>query len=92
MLMVLEQSEPKVKEVGIQLVDLRVKRINYIQAVQERVFERIEPEMAPARRPHAMTPHNAPSAVLPMTSVTTRTKRSRPQMSMLLKMTKEPLF
>jgi len=41
MLMVLEQSEPKVKELGIQLVDVRVKRINYIEAVQERVFERM---------------------------------------------------
>jgi membrane protease subunit HflC len=41
MLMVLKQSEPKVKELGIQLVDVRVKRINYIKAVQERVFERM---------------------------------------------------
>jgi len=44
MLMVQEQSEPKVKELGIQLVDVRVKRINYIQAVQERVFERMVAE------------------------------------------------
>jgi membrane protease subunit HflC len=44
MLMVLEQSEPKVKELGIELVDLRVKRINYIKDVQERVFERMVAE------------------------------------------------
>ena len=44
MLMVSEQSEPKMKELGIELVDVRVKRINYIQAVQERVFERMVAE------------------------------------------------
>jgi membrane protease subunit HflC len=41
MLMVLKQSEPKVDELGIQLVDVQVKRINYIKDVQERVFERM---------------------------------------------------
>lgn len=41
MTMVLERSEPKVEELGIQLVDVRVKRINYIKDVQERVFERM---------------------------------------------------
>jgi membrane protease subunit HflC len=44
MLMVLQQSEPKMKELGIQLVDVRVKRINYIKDVQERVFERMVAE------------------------------------------------
>jgi membrane protease subunit HflC len=41
MLMVRERAEPKLKDLGIQLVDVRVKRINYIQDVQERVFERM---------------------------------------------------
>ena len=41
MTMVLERSQPKVEELGIQLVDVRVKRINYIKDVQERVFERM---------------------------------------------------
>ena len=41
MKMVLEQSEPKVEDLGIQLVDVRVKRINYIRDVRERVFERM---------------------------------------------------
>jgi len=41
MLMVLEQSAPKVKELGIQLVDVRAKRINYIRDVQDKVFERM---------------------------------------------------
>ena len=41
MVKVMEQSEPKLKELGIQLVDVRVKRINYIATVQERVFERM---------------------------------------------------
>jgi membrane protease subunit HflC len=41
MKMVLEQSEPKVADLGIELVDVRVKRINYIRDVRERVFERM---------------------------------------------------
>jgi membrane protease subunit HflC len=41
MKMVLEQSEPKVEDLGIQLVDVRVKRINYVRDVRERVFERM---------------------------------------------------
>ena len=32
------------KELGIELVDVRVKRINYIKDVQERVFERMVAE------------------------------------------------
>jgi membrane protease subunit HflC len=44
MLMVLQQSEPKMKELGIEMVDVRVKRINYIKDVQERVFERMVAE------------------------------------------------
>jgi len=41
MRMVLEQSEPKVKELGIELVDVRIKRINYIKDVRNKVFERM---------------------------------------------------
>ncbi len=41
MQMVLQRSEPKVDEIGIQVVDVQVKRINYIKDVQERVFERM---------------------------------------------------
>ena len=44
MRMVLAQSDPKMKELGIELVDVRVKRINYIKDVQERVFERMTAE------------------------------------------------
>jgi membrane protease subunit HflC len=39
--MVKERAGPKLEELGIRLVDFRVKRINYIQEVQERVFERM---------------------------------------------------
>ena len=41
MRMVQERAAPQVRELGIQLVDVRVKRINYIKDVQERVFERM---------------------------------------------------
>ncbi len=41
MRMVQERATPKLEELGIQLVDVRVKRINYIKDVQERVFERM---------------------------------------------------
>ncbi len=41
MLMVLDQSAPKVKELGIELVDVRIKRINYIKDVRNKVFERM---------------------------------------------------
>ena len=41
MRMVQDRAEPKLKELGIELVDVRVKRINYIEDVQQRVFERM---------------------------------------------------
>ncbi len=41
MQMVRERAEPKVRELGIELVDVRIKRINYIQEVRKKVFERM---------------------------------------------------
>jgi len=38
---ILEASKEKVNEYGIELVDVRVKRINYIREVREKVFERM---------------------------------------------------
>ncbi|HLD50283.1 MAG TPA: protease modulator HflC [bacterium] len=38
---ILETSREVVKEYGIELIDLRIKRINYIQSVQQKVFERM---------------------------------------------------
>ena len=38
---ILEQARKIVADYGIELVDVRVKRINYIESVQRRVFERM---------------------------------------------------
>lgn len=38
---VLNASKTKVLEYGIELVDVRIKRINYIQSVRQKVFERM---------------------------------------------------
>ncbi|MDW7680046.1 MAG: protease modulator HflC [bacterium] len=38
---ILEASKDKVREYGIELVSVRVKRINYIQEVRQKVFERM---------------------------------------------------
>jgi modulator of FtsH protease HflC len=38
---ILETARGVVKEYGIELIDLRIKRINYIQTVQQKVFERM---------------------------------------------------
>ncbi len=38
---IFEAAKEKVKEYGIELADVRIKRINYIQEVRERVFERM---------------------------------------------------
>lgn len=38
---VLEQASKIVSDYGIELVDVRIKRINYIESVQRRVFERM---------------------------------------------------
>jgi len=38
---ILEQAQTQVPEYGIELVDIRIKRIDYVQEVQQRVFERM---------------------------------------------------
>lgn len=38
---ILETAREVVKEYGIKLIDLRIKRINYVQSVQQKVFERM---------------------------------------------------
>ena len=38
---ILEAARSTVKEYGIELIDLRIKRINYIASVQQKVFERM---------------------------------------------------
>lgn len=38
---ILEQARKIVSDYGIELVDVRIKRINYIESVQRRVFERM---------------------------------------------------
>jgi membrane protease subunit HflC len=38
---IFEAAKEKVKEYGIELADVRIKRINYIEEVRERVFERM---------------------------------------------------
>lgn len=37
----LEAARPKVEELGIELIDLRIKRINYVESVRESVYERM---------------------------------------------------
>ncbi len=38
---IFDAAKEKVKEYGIELADVRIKRINYIEEVRERVFERM---------------------------------------------------
>lgn len=38
---ILDQAQPKTEEFGIQLVDVKIKRINYVEEVQRSVFERM---------------------------------------------------
>lgn len=38
---VLEQAQSQMPEYGIELVDIRIKRVGYVQDVQQRVFERM---------------------------------------------------
>lgn len=38
---ILEMAQTIVTEYGIELVDLRIKRINYVQSVQQKVYERM---------------------------------------------------
>jgi len=41
---ILEKSRQKTPEIGIELIDVRIKRINYVEAVQREVFERMKAE------------------------------------------------
>ena len=38
---ILDTAKKVVKEYGIELIDLRIKRINYVESVQKKVFERM---------------------------------------------------
>lgn len=38
---IMKQAQPKLKKFGLELVDVKIKRINYVQAVQEAVFARM---------------------------------------------------
>jgi modulator of FtsH protease HflC len=38
---ILEQAKPKLLEFGIELVDLKLKRLNYVEEVQNSVFQRM---------------------------------------------------
>lgn len=39
--MILERAKPVIQEFGIELVDVRIKRLNYETSVQQKVFERM---------------------------------------------------
>ena len=39
--MIMEQVSPKLLEFGIELVDVRIKRINYVEEVQKAVYDRM---------------------------------------------------
>jgi len=38
---ILEQASPKLAEFGIEIVDFRIKRINYVEEVRKKVYERM---------------------------------------------------
>jgi membrane protease subunit HflC len=38
---ILEQAQPKVQEFGIQLVDVKIKRLNYVEEVRRSVYDRM---------------------------------------------------
>jgi modulator of FtsH protease HflC len=39
--LVIEAATPRLKELGIELLDLRLKRINYVEEVQKKIYERM---------------------------------------------------
>jgi membrane protease subunit HflC len=39
--LIIEASSPRLRELGIELLDLRLKRINYVDEVQQKIFERM---------------------------------------------------
>jgi len=38
---ILEQAKPKLEKLGIELIDMRIKRINYVDEVRQKVYERM---------------------------------------------------
>jgi membrane protease subunit HflC len=42
--MIVEQARPKLADFGIELVDVQIKRLNYISDVQKKVYERMVAE------------------------------------------------
>jgi membrane protease subunit HflC len=38
---ILEQAAPKLEKFGIELIDMRIKRINYVDEVRQKVYERM---------------------------------------------------
>lgn len=38
---IIKNASPRLKELGIELLDLRFKRINYVKEVQDKIFERM---------------------------------------------------
>jgi len=38
---ILEQAQPKLEQLGIELVDLKIKRVNYVEEVQKSVYQRM---------------------------------------------------
>jgi membrane protease subunit HflC len=39
--LIIEAASPRLDELGIELLDLRLKRINYVEEVQQKIFERM---------------------------------------------------
>lgn len=39
--LIIEAASPRLAELGIELLDLRLKRINYVEEVQQKIFERM---------------------------------------------------
>jgi membrane protease subunit HflC len=38
---IMDQAQPKVAEFGIQIVDVKIKRLNYVEQVQKSVYQRM---------------------------------------------------
>ena len=38
---ILEQADPKLKELGIELIDVKIKRLNYVEEVRRSVYSRM---------------------------------------------------
>lgn len=42
--MVIEAAKPRTLELGIELLDVRIKRLNYVKEVQQKIYERMRSE------------------------------------------------